>query len=986
MQKFLIIVKFASIHHFCQFYQQLVTGMVFLPTVRPLPEKTQALLHLRIPELTASFLVPGHVAPPDPAKGPGGLAVDVVSGLERVLPALTEALTEKDVYRAALALNSSPGMQESLDTAGEYVTEIEIETGDEPEALSFTDPPSATPSEFSLDADLEDDLLHLEMENADDGLSSTFDFDVRSQAGHDDGMELRLQSDDEDSGFQKPAFRIQDVDAGPSAPPAHQSDFVFDDLRQMADQLAFEREIVQPAVFSTRKIPEKKDLTTEERALAEPVGKFFMNFTKAILRSGYYDPDHPSSKSAKQGLYNEFISVLGGCREIMITHQTSRDGSDIMLTGILDEPVSVRLLVGVGTAELFVPKLTAYCDKKRLLTFAVKQDITPDHFYAFIDVMSDPKVDNQADGKAGNYLTNALVAQGITEISTIFVDDMVELEATLPWRVEMAIHRLAKDLKLLPMFKGVSSEAVKKLKLQAVKDIIRPLKHPRYLNDFLVNCYLIARYVDTMPPEDIEEMIVAAFLPDLLMPTTQFTFKELDSLNQLKFDQPDNAQITRRLKGIRRILKLIARRVVTENISGAQHFLQQLHQNQILGMAELPADVQYFINSVKLAEDAEKHFDQYAVALNQLKEPADAIVYLQCFRRIAPVLAESGRWEMVEKIAGVLKTACMRYPMDSDKVHALLKVNRRDRVEDFSATALFRSLRPADRAIGFVFKDIAEPVINAYGAADKDQRRMLDHIIEDFSSFGVEILGRMITDSADRDVRKQSFEALAGKGLHARNWAVATLEDLSHPWFVYRNALMILGRVSREERDFACARRFLDHENAKLREEAVNLIVSLRPADGESLIIRAFDDENPKVRWRAIRNLEQLSPVSESAMRMLMLMISAPVPKDKAAADQHIGKITAIISALGAMPVLPDAGMAAAQVLVALKNMVGEKKSFWKKVVSSVGGDHESGLLKAAVPLLARHGGDDAMAFLKQAARSYPDLSDAIKRAMMQRK
>ncbi|MEZ4576878.1 MAG: hypothetical protein R2861_02715 [Desulfobacterales bacterium] len=98
----------------------------------------------------------------------------------------------------------------------------------------------------------------------------------------------------------------------------------FEELRLMVDQDEYEFDLKPEPEISTRKIPEKKDLTPEERAKAEPVGQFFMNLTKAMLRSGYYAPGHPGADSAKAGLYEEFMSVLRDQREIMIANHSTR--------------------------------------------------------------------------------------------------------------------------------------------------------------------------------------------------------------------------------------------------------------------------------------------------------------------------------------------------------------------------------------------------------------------------------------------------------------------------------------------------------------------------------------------------------------------------------------------------------------------------------------------------------------------------------------
>jgi hypothetical protein len=195
---------------------------------------------------------------------------------------------------------------------------------------------------------------------------------------------------------------------------------------------------------------ERKDLSPEERERVQPAAAFVMDLTKAMLRTGYYSPEHPGSQQAKHGLHESLLSCLQGAHEIMLTNHETRERNDILITGILDEPVNVRVLVGPGMADLFVPKLREYFNRKGLVSFAIKQEITAEHFNRFVDIMSDPKVDRSKTTAVGELLTKALVEQGITEISTVFLDDIIILERNLPWRVEMAIQRLAKDLKVLP--------------------------------------------------------------------------------------------------------------------------------------------------------------------------------------------------------------------------------------------------------------------------------------------------------------------------------------------------------------------------------------------------------------------------------------------------------------------------------------------------------------------------------------------------------
>jgi len=666
MQKFLIIAKFLSVQDFDRFYRQFATGRIFFSSSRPLPDHSNIMLKLIIPSLDDSILVSGVVIPKDTDRqSVSGMAVDFTQELKSKISEINNFLSGIEQYQDLL--NRVAGAPDEVKATPAQLPGIELASAKEDVALEEKSVPDNETDSFRLQEDVDEDLLNLKMENeADDiatrvDISQLPDFDLleddeadalelekEDDAGKnvsaedlpEESLEFKLLSDDEpvSTGFS--------MDAPASEPTAvsfesHEiTGVLFEDLKSMVDQEEFEFAVEEEPVVSTRKIPDKKDLTTEERAMAEPVGQFFMNLTKAMLRSGYYAPGHPGADSAKAGLYEEFIGVLKGQREIMITNHNTRDGIDLMITGILDEPISIRVLVGPGVAELFVPKLSEYCERKQLLSFALKSDIRPGHFYQFIDIMSDPKVDDHKDDQAGKFLTSAFIEHGITDISTVFVDDMVKLETDLPWRVEMAIHRLAKDLKVMPLFKGVSAKEIKQRKLQTVQDIIRPLKHPTYLNDFLVNCYLIAEYVPSMPAEEIEEIVVDAFSIDLLLPTSQFTFKELESLKKLKLKHPESEIIDRRLDGIKRILKLISRRVVSRKAAGAQNFLESLYRNQILAFNELPADVQYMVNTIKMADDIRDNFSKYANVIAGTQKPYEAMVYLKCFRLLPSCTVE----------------------------------------------------------------------------------------------------------------------------------------------------------------------------------------------------------------------------------------------------------------------------------------------------------------------------------------------------------
>ena len=206
----------------------------------------------------------------------------------------------------------------------------------------------------------------------------------------------------------------------------------------------------------------------------------------------------------------------------------------------------------------------------------------------------------------------------------------------------MAIQRLAKDLKVLPMFRGESDDGIRRMKLQIVQDILRPLRQPEFLRDLVVNCHVIASHVQSVRSEDIESALVDAFPLAALLPTSQLIFKELERLRELDRKAPGNAAVRQGFDGVKRILTWVARRLVVADVKGAQRFLETLHVQGVLGFDELPADVQYLVNTQRMADDVAAHAEGYLRKIADASAPQECATVLKCFRRVLPALAANG--------------------------------------------------------------------------------------------------------------------------------------------------------------------------------------------------------------------------------------------------------------------------------------------------------------------------------------------------------
>jgi HEAT repeat protein len=926
-----INLRYRSAERFHLDYKQLRKGHLFLPAKKVLPRKTIIALHISVPGIDQIFVVDGAVISSvdleaaERLKKPPGMLVAIMGGPDPILKELHSALGSNQKYRDILGLakpqtGSSPEpAKETVKKPGPSAPVSAEDTGalhqaSVDSALQQPGPPAHVPQESTGQAENTAGEIASAAPADDDELPDT-------ALGDPDDADLSIE-------WLKEAIAQEEVSREKEAEP----------------------EIIVPPTS------EKKDLSFAEREKVKPVAEFIMDLTKAMLRSGYYSADHPGAEDAKRGLYEAFQKSLGDSSEIMITNQETREKTDILITGILDEPVNVRTLVGAGMAELFVPKLREYFNRKGLVSFAIKNRISLEHFESFVDIMSDPKADRGENSKVGELLSNALVEHGITEISTVFMDDMIALELNLPWRVEMAIQRLAKDLKVLPMFKSKSDDAIREMKLQIIQDIIRPLKHPEFLKDLIINCYLIAKHVDSIETEDIEKVIIDAFPMDTLLPTSKYIFEELNRLREMNSETPDNPTLLRRFAGVKRILIWVSRRLVLADVHGAQSFLEQLYLNAVLTFEELPVDVQYLVNTVKIANDVQAHFSSYVYRIMNVDSVENATVLLKCFRRIMPTLIEKEEWDIALTIT-----------------KAVTKTGRENTV--FTGDS---GLPPKPHK--FIYKGLTTELYEGYINADETQRPAVGRIADKLGSQGIEILSRVLSDCDDRSARKEATDLLIKKGDMARRWVLKVLADPKQPWYLQRNALMILRYVGNRKEDIDRARQLMSHSHPRLRDEALNTVLAMKAADAEQIVVEALNDADDKVRWRATSALAELSPLSEGSIAKILAIIKTAPPEEKEETVKHARKVSQLINCLGALKGFRNLDVVEDTILDAAQKASEQKKGFLKRL-KKTGENNQNAIISAAIATLGKIGSPKSEAFLAKLAGSKTPQAESAQKA-----
>ncbi len=605
----------------------------------------------------------------------------------------------------------------------------------------------------------------------------------------------------------------------------------------------------------------KRDFTLEERKQMEPVTVFVLNLVKAMLRSGYYAPDHPGSRKAKKGIYDEFIKVVVDRPDLTLFSRETRHRFDILISGVVEGNASLRELIGLEQAEIFIPKFKEYFNRKRLVSFSLKNSLALEQFEDFIDIMSDPKVDKGEEGEVGSLLTNALVERGITDVSTLFMDDIIILELKLPWRVELAIQRLAKDLKVLPMFKGKSEEEIQGMKIRIVKDIIRPLREPHLLKDIVVNCHVIAKHVAVIDTEDLERTIISSFPMEILVPTSEYVFEELKRIEGELEKNPGHPALIERLEGVKRILKWVSRRVVVEGISVNDKFFEQLYNYKILDFEELPDTVKSHVNALKLVKEFKETPSYYMKKFDDAKTEEDVYLFMTFFRRILPDMLDLGAYDLLLLVTKSVQAKFRHHPE--------YKLGRLASLED---------------PVQFIWEDSISILEKKFGGGKDEAMVVVKEIVELLGEYGVELLVHLLMQSQDSFVRKNAVKALINMGDDAINPIIKILKNPSNPWYLYRNALAVISQIGRES-DLGIVGRFLRHSDFRVREEALNALGTGRfPLKSQWILTNLMDIIQTQEHKDSS---DKLAParLKAKAIETLALLGNATVTEDKKVED-----------------------------------------------------------------------------------------------------
>jgi hypothetical protein len=547
---------------------------------------------------------------------------------------------------------------------------------------------------------------------------------------------------------------------------------------------------------------------------------FVLHLIQALLRTGYYTPDHPESKRAKEGLYQQFQSLFEVDDELAFLVREEQQKQEILVEGILPEAQRLSRMMLKGMGELYVPKFAKYMERKDLISLTLKNRMSQTEFTRFVDIMSEPSLVDTRRKEDKERFAQALYSLGIFNISYVFNEELLAPEREMPWRARLTLSRMRKDLKMIPLFQKMVRQEIGEIRKNLLRDALRPIQQSDLLCAILRNSDLAA--TSEHPEEIIENEIISFLQKQYLLGTSKIFLREHLDLKQLQkgdaFERKSD-----------RLVKKVSRRLKEAGTKEAENLLEDFFRHQLISLEELTPGLKDKILLERLTDKFLSFTDQFFQQLDQAKGQEAFLTVGHSFVRIVPELIRRDRYSEILRIIETLKRHFHQKTM-----WALLAGQILEEIGEGSIPLLLEE---------------------KFLMGKKGIRASVIPIFVSLETGAIPRLLSILKKSEDQWVRKNACEALIQFGPIA---AAHLLKELEHEKTTIETTcdiLRVLGEIKSHEWQGPLTkilRKYAAHEHPKLREQALHTFGQVGGSEGEEIFLSSLYDPDLEVRKRAI--------------------------------------------------------------------------------------------------------------------------------------
>ncbi len=618
---------------------------------------------------------------------------------------------------------------------------------------------------------------------------------------------------------------------------------------------------------------------------------FVLHLIQAFLRTGYYTPEHPESKKAKEGLYGQFKILFEEGDELAFLVREEPEWQEIFVEGVLPEAQRLSRMMMKGMGELYVPKFAKYMERKDLISLTLKSRMSQTEFTRFIDIMSEPSLVDTHRKQDKERFTQTLLKNGVFNISYVFNEELLAPDREMPWRARITLSRMRKDLKMIPYFQKMTGQELHEVRRILLSDALRPIKQSDLFCAILRNSDLAATPENR--EEVIEDVILSFLQKQYLWGTSKVFLREHLALKQQKRGDAFEAKSDR-------LVSKISKRLRESDTKETETLLEEYFRHQLIGLDDLPPRLKDKILLERLTDKFLDYTDQFFQQLDQAKEKERYLAVAHSFVRMIPELIRRDRYSEIERILETLKR------------HFYMK-----RMWALLAGQLLEEIGKGDIPLLLEEKFLS---------AKKEIRSAIIPVFVSLGIGAIPYLLRILNRSEDQWVRKNACEALIQVGpvaaihlineLNAGKASVETTIDI----------LRVLGQIKSEQWKtplLEVLRKYVAHENPKLKEQALHTLCQIGGVEGEDIFLSNLNDSSLEVQRKAVWCLGMIKSEKgvEKMLALLHQISTHPSP-------QTLALETQIYHAFGLIGNLTIAGKTLEETLLEILEKRGLKRWF----------------------------------------------------------
>ncbi len=593
---------------------------------------------------------------------------------------------------------------------------------------------------------------------------------------------------------------------------------------------------------------------------------FFVALTAAVAQTTWYERGHVEFDKALTRLADTVPVPLKGRGEISFVRRDVHDTVNLFIQTPEGEIFEPGKVLPRGLAEAYEARLTDVFVRRRIVLLSIKEGVSIDELADMVELLAGPDIPT-------DQLRSDFLSRGLAHVSLLFAEDLLGRKRRLPWQVDLCVSRLARDLRVLPMFHDAGVAKMLELRTLLVGDVVRALTKAEQVHLLLKNADLVMEAVSDIPElaaVDASRLVVVA----LSRPMAVRVARRI--VDELPVEATDGNVET--YGCATHLTRIFCDRFVEDRATESDDVLKALHDKSVLAFGELPTDLQHWILAEKQADALDADPRGLLKTLSGIQESKQFGKEMSTVARTLRVLARRGHalhlWYLLSWVIQQVQSPA------------------RDPSQRQLATRVLQSLADIESLV-----PVAHVLVSGEGHAHKPAKNVLVAMGE----AGALALCRARRDAKElpKGARVRFVASLRDMKKYAFRAVKATLGELDpnaeHESELLEDLLRACPDVHDDELKQLIA-RFTRHRSGQIRRASMSAIAAVSGPQSRGLLMRALEDKDAGVRMEAITQLRDLKLVDRKVTDVIEGILESAQESDSTKAVA-VGALVGVVEA-----------------------------------------------------------------------------------------